>query len=90
MKPKTLILLVVAVTCGLGASYMTSRLLAERQPDDSDKVPVLVAKKSLDVGFTIKKPEDVFEEKKFTKGDEPKNAIVEIREERGHTRHHRS
>ena len=30
MKPKTLILMVVAVTCGLGASYMTSRLLAER------------------------------------------------------------
>src|SRR5436305_1695536 len=40
MKPKTLILMVVAVTCGLGASYMTSRLLAERQTDDTDKVAI--------------------------------------------------
>ena len=43
MKPKTLILMVVAVTCGLGASYMTSRLLAERQPEDTEKVKILVA-----------------------------------------------
>jgi pilus assembly protein CpaB len=78
MKPKTLILLVVAVTCGLGASYMTSRLLAERQPEDAEKIPVLVAKKNLDMGLTIKKVEDLFEEKKFTKGDEPKNAIVKL------------
>jgi Flp pilus assembly protein CpaB len=78
MKPKTLILLVVAVTCGLGASYMTSRLLAERQTDDTEKVAVLVAKKNLDMGLTIKKVEDFFEEKKFTKGDEPKNAIVKL------------
>src|SRR5262245_3119095 len=77
MKPKTLILMVVAVTCGLGASYMTSRLLAERQADDSDKVIILVAKKNLDMGTTIKKVEDLFEEKKFTRGDEPRNAIVE-------------
>ena len=35
MKPKTLILMVVAVTCGLGASYMTSRLLAKtKSPAD--------------------------------------------------------
>ena len=78
MKPKTLILMVVAVTCGLGASYMTSRLLAERQPEDSEKVAVLVAKKNLDMGLSIKKVEDFFEEKKFTKGDEPKNAIVKF------------
>ena len=46
MKPKTLILMVVAITCGLGASYMTSRLLADRQPDDGEKISVLaVAKK---------------------------------------------
>jgi len=28
MKPKTMILMAVAVVCGLGASFMTSRLLA--------------------------------------------------------------
>src|SRR5689334_12611440 len=80
MKPKTLILMVVAVTCGLGASYMTSRLLAERQVDDSEKVDVLVAKKHLDMGLTIKKVDDVFELKKFVKGDEPRNAIIEVKD----------
>jgi len=30
MKPKTIILMVVAIVCGLAASYMTSRLLADR------------------------------------------------------------
>src|ERR1700738_5165754 len=77
MKPKTLILMVVAVTCGLGASYMTSRLLAERQPEETDKVPILVAKKNLDMGVTVKRVEDLFEIKNFVKGDEPKNAIAE-------------
>jgi len=80
MKPKTLILMVVAVTCGLGASYMTSRLLAERQPDDTEKVSILVARKDLAMGLTIKKVEDFFEEKKFIKGDEPKNAIVDAKD----------
>ena len=30
MKPKTIILMVVAVVCGLAASYMTSKVIAER------------------------------------------------------------
>ena len=58
MKPRTMILLIVAVTCGLGASYMTSRLLAERQTEPEDKVKILVAKKNLDQGLTIKNVED--------------------------------
>src|SRR4051794_10629073 len=83
MKPKTLILMVVAVTCGLGASYMTSRLLAERQPDETEKVSFLVAKKHLDMGLTVRKVEDLFEEKKVAKGDEPKNAIVDPKDLQG-------
>src|SRR5262245_3744180 len=74
MKPKTMILMVVAVACGLGASYMTSRLLADRN-HDVEKVPVLVARKKLNMGELIKSPEEVFEEKLFPKGDEPKMAI---------------
>ena len=49
MKPKTMILMVVAIVCGLGASYMTSRLLAERgeaPAAEQKKVTVLVAKKT--------------------------------------------
>ena len=30
MKPRTMILLVVAIVCGLAASYMTNRLLADK------------------------------------------------------------
>src|SRR6266581_3629902 len=75
MKPKTLVLMGVAIACGLGASYMTSRLLAERQSDDEPKVSVLVAKKNLNMGDTIKLPEELFQEKKFVKGDEPPGAI---------------
>lgn len=78
MKPKTLILMVVAVTCGLGASYMTSRLLAERQHEEVEKVPVLVAKRNLNMGEQIKHPQDVFEFKEYTKGEEPREAIREF------------
>jgi len=77
MKPKTLILMVVAITCGLGASYMTSRLLAERQSNtDVKTVEVLVAKKALDTGLSVKNVDDLFEFKKYPEGEEPKNAIA--------------
>jgi pilus assembly protein CpaB len=76
MKPKTMILMVVAVSCGLGASYMTSRLLADRQ-GEVEKIPILVAKKTLNMGDTIKVPEDLFVEKFFPKGSEPRAAIVD-------------
>src|SRR5437867_4305245 len=76
MKPKTLVLMGVAIACGLGASYMTSRLLAERNTDDDPKVTVLVAKKTLSTGEIIRNPEEVFQEKKVSRGDEPsKDAI---------------
>jgi pilus assembly protein CpaB len=77
MKPKTMILLVVAIACGLGASYMTSRLLAERGGGEAEqpKVAVLVASKNLDMGLTLKNPQDLFTEKQYPAGDQPSNAI---------------
>jgi pilus assembly protein CpaB len=82
MKPKTLILMVVAVVCGLGASYMTSRLLAERddKPTEApplEKVKLLVAKNNLVMHFALRaKPEDFFTEKEFVKDDAPKEALA--------------
>jgi pilus assembly protein CpaB len=78
MKPKTMVLMVIAIVCGLGASYMTSRLLAERnnEKEEIPKVSVVVAKKGLNVGIAIKKPQDLFEMKDFTKGQEPKDAFT--------------
>ncbi len=78
MKPKTLVLMGVAIACGLGASYMTSRLLAERQTDDDPKIDVLVAKKNLNMGDTIKAPEELFQLKRFTKGEEPERAVTDM------------
>jgi pilus assembly protein CpaB len=80
MKPKTLVLMGVAIACGLGASYMTSRLLAERQTDDEPRLEVLVAKKNLNIGETIKVPEELFQYKKFARGDEPVNAVTSFDE----------
>jgi pilus assembly protein CpaB len=79
MKPKTLILIVAAVGCGLAASYMTSRLLAERakdQPAEEEKVAVVVAKQKLAMGTLVKNPEQYFMMKEFTKGQEPKKALT--------------
>jgi len=82
MKPKTLILMVVAVVCGLGASYMTSRLLAERDDKPAEappveKVTLIVAKKNVEMHTALRgKPEDFFQEKQFIKEDAPKDALT--------------
>lgn len=78
MKPKTLILMVVAVTCGLGASYMTSRLLAQRSQGtpETETVEVLVAAKNLEMGVALKNVDEAFLVKHFPKGEEPKDAIA--------------
>src|SRR5262249_43080293 len=76
MKPKTMILMGLAITCGLGASYMTSRLLAERQPaEEIEKVEILVAAKRLNVHQKLHNPEELFEKKLVTKDAEPNDAI---------------
>jgi pilus assembly protein CpaB len=77
MKPKTMILMGLAITCGLGASYMTQQLLAERQAPEEQKVLVLVAKRPLSIGEPIRKPEEMFEIKEFPAGKEPKDSLPE-------------
>jgi pilus assembly protein CpaB len=86
MKPKTMILMVVAVVCGLGASYMTSRLLAEREepaaqaaPPPIEKVTLVVAKKPLPIGQMIKNAKALFNEKSFVKEDAPKDALSDVK-----------
>src|SRR5438034_9397079 len=77
MKPKTMILMVVAVGCGLGASYMTSRLLAERsrQGQAEETVMVLVAKQKVPAFEPIREPEKYFKEAPFLATSVPKKAI---------------
>ncbi len=84
MKPKTMILMVVAVVCGLGASYMTSRVLAEREekqpqaeapPPPVPKVSILVARKMITANTLLKNPKDWFVEKSVVEADAPKEAL---------------
>jgi pilus assembly protein CpaB len=80
MKPKTMILMVVAIGCGLVASYMTSQLLAERgntEAEPQEKVMVLVAKQNLEMGLLVKDPKQYFKEKAFIKGEEPSKAYTD-------------
>jgi pilus assembly protein CpaB len=80
MKPKTLILIVVAVGCGLAASYMTAQLLAERNTGEGEgveeKVNVLVAKDKLQMGQLITNPRALFKLKAYSKSEVPTKAIL--------------
>jgi pilus assembly protein CpaB len=69
---KTMILMVVAVGCGLVASFLTSRLLAERGNSGPVMVKRLVAKRNLALGTVIKDPEKYFVEKEFAEDSAPK------------------
>jgi Flp pilus assembly protein CpaB len=75
MKPKNMILLVVAIGCGLTASYLTSQLLANREKT-IPTIKVLVAKKRV-AGYTLlKDPETWFVEKEFPENVAPKKAVT--------------
>jgi pilus assembly protein CpaB len=82
MKPKTMMLMVVAVGCGLAASYMTSRLLADRSavPAEEPKVKVLAAKIKVPAWVLIKDPEKYFEEKELPESAAPKKALKEFKD----------
>ena len=78
MKPKTMILIVLAVTCGLGASWMTRQVLMGRQVEDKETVEILVAKRHLSVGQRMVKPEELFERKTILKENDTPDAIREF------------
>lgn len=85
MKPKTMILMIVAVGCGLGASIMTSRLLAERKDKDQGEAttPVLVAKAKVTGWTEIKDPGKMFEIKNYPVSLAPKGPIGELERVKG-------
>src|SRR5580700_11064282 len=85
MKPKTMILMVVAIGCGLAASYMTSRLLADRNAKDTTTatVKVLIAKKKVPAFEPIKQPELYFDEKEVPEGTYPAKCLKTLDDIRG-------
>ena len=80
-----MILMAVAIVCGLGASYMTSRLLADREEAPAaaepppERVTFLVAKVNLDHGAALKNPQEMFVEKSANKDDAPKDTVTELK-----------
>ncbi len=76
MKPRTMILLVVAVICGLAASWMTTKLVAGRQPTEPT-VDIWVVKQpeGIQQNTKIDKPDDLFERKRILEKDVPKAAL---------------
>ena len=79
MKPKTMILMVVAIGCGLAASYMTSRLLADgdRRPTEAT-VKVLVAKQEGAAVRADQEPEDYFDREGSARRDVPREVPEEL------------
>jgi pilus assembly protein CpaB len=62
---------------------MTSRVIADRNQNTEEKVTVLVAKQNLPMATKLTEPEKLFEEKQFTKGEEPRKAIRDFDQLKG-------
>lgn len=76
MKPRTLILLMVAVGCGLVAALLVSQLTAKQ---NVDKIDVPVAKVEMRPGTFIREPELMFEMKPFARELVPPTTITDVK-----------
>jgi len=72
MKPKTIVLMIVAIGFGLVAAWGTTQLGRTTQ---TERVDVLVATKDINPGQVLRDPKEFFKVKPYIKGEEPKNAI---------------
>jgi len=78
MKQKNLILMVVAVGCGLIAAFLTSQVSGRQKPD-AQLAEIIVAAKELTPGtkFTKDSIKDQIKRKKVNVADVPQNAVME-------------
>src|SRR5712692_3959868 len=72
MKSKTMILMGVAVVCGLVASYLTTQLIAQKNAT----VKILYAKQKINAYTPIKNAKDMFEEKEVLQNQAPADAVT--------------
>jgi Flp pilus assembly protein CpaB len=80
--------MLVAVACGLAASFMTSRYLAaQQQPPTDEEVQVLIATKNLG-GYTIIQDQAAFEVKQMKKSEVSKDAVGDFDRVKGHVLRH--
>jgi Flp pilus assembly protein CpaB len=85
MKRKLMILLTLAVICGLIAGHMSSPPRAQRGngAQEQETVLVLVARKDITTGSTINNPKDFFVEKSVIKGEESKDTVTKLDDLKG-------
>jgi Flp pilus assembly protein CpaB len=78
MKQKNLILMVVAVGCGLVAAFLTSQMSARPKAAEAPMVEVLVASKELPTGtkFTKDSLKDQVKRKKIPQDQVPEGAVT--------------
>lgn len=74
MKSKSLVLMVVAMGCGLVAAYTTAKLTAKGGEDDE---MILVANSEIKIGTVVKEPEKLFVLSPHKKGTAP-GAVQDI------------
>ncbi len=82
MKPKSLILIAVAVVCGLVAAFLTARLTAGQSKPPVEMVEIPHAARSIPMGtkITPKDVEQFFVMKKFPRENLPPNAVMTLEE----------
>jgi hypothetical protein len=81
MKPKTLIVMLVAACSGAVGSYLTGLVTAQLAvPTEAEKVSVLVARQNIATGTLLRVPDKFFEEKQFIKGEDPTGVIRSFNE----------
>src|SRR4051812_13309019 len=81
MKPKTMILMVVAVGCGLVASYLTRQLIRANGQTSAPAEPtvmVVVAKAKVPQLLQIKEPDKQFALVEYPERLAPKRALTNI------------
>lgn len=82
MKNKNLVLLALAIGCGLVAAFLTAKLSAGGK---TEMVPVLVAAKNLDQGTKLDNPEQLFVRKPFPRESVPPEFIDDVSQLKGKT-----
>lgn len=82
MKSKNMVLLALAVGCGLVAAFLTAKLGAGNK---TEMIPVLVAAKNLDQGAKLDKIEELFVRKPFPKESVPPEFIDDPGQLKGKT-----
>jgi len=77
MKNRNMVLLALAIGCGLVAAFLTAKLGASGG-GKTEMVPVLVAAKNLDQGTKLDDPDKVFVRKPFPKESVPPEFIDDV------------